>query len=642
MPHQVTRASALIATFGLVFMATSPEPAAAQDSDPRRWLQYKTLKGSIRAGSGKGAVSLGPLWTEGKSNFKLDATFELRQTRHEPYWGRVEFVGKLKGTVSYGQAMKGVTTEDLKSRTEQSCGGAIGPESEVRLSLSYKDGTFTFDAMAPARCSANRLSVNTTQQGNTEIDMGDEMSFSVLLGPESLSKGLPLPRTGSSFSRQAPAMIVPGGGIALPFDGHVEFTIGPAPPPPRVQVRVVGDGCSCNREVATFRAEATKKGGTFETFRVEGGEVVSNKGGAQPILELVADARKARKARVTAVYVLEGERFESPPLDVEFLRVEKPELGKGEHHFWENDYVYKRKSLAFDASTRGWTNGEEAKGVEWLVRPGRPVFNLEDKSEPGSSGGKLVVEVWRDELPEGNADFGARSLHARASAGECSCDSDPAEFRTFFYPFDKDNPGGELPNWAYYWRQTRAAVPGLDFTAIAVLPPPFTKGGGLMGALCREDFFPADDPAAAQARYELLDGNLYMKEDFMRRDCAPRAPGERGSQWIDCFAELLRHEGHHKMQLTSWWGPKLANYRCGQDTDGDLVPDDVEDATPGCNPKIPASCPGRPSWLGTVLPDIEYEAYRVGWSWTRGSADSEDWSVLGRNDRSPRPGPGGR
>ena len=175
-----------------------------------------------------------------------------------------------------------------------------------------------------------------------------------------------------------------------------------------------------------------------------------------------------------------------------------------------------------------------AKGLEWEIRPGRTAFKLEPKPGTASADDEWTVEVSRDSLPESNADFGKRDLFARVGTGNCHCDSEPARFRTFYNSSHKDNPGGELPNWAYYWRQTKAAVPGLDFKVVAAFPPPLSKGSWP----CDESWVPAANPPGAQARYEFSDDTLYMKENIGK--CAPRFAGDPGSSGIDTFVYVLQ------------------------------------------------------------------------------------------------------
>ena len=63
--------------------------------------------------------------------------------------------------------------------------------------------------------------------------------------------------------------------------------------------------------------------------------------------------------------------------------------------------------------------------------------------------------------------------------------------------------------------------------------------------------------------------------------------------------------------------------------DGDMVPNDVEKVTPGCNPLLAWSCPTRPTSLQGTVFDTDITAYRAGWRWKPHEADKEDWAYPG-------------
>jgi len=107
------------------------------------------------------------------------------------------------------------------------------------------------------------------------------------------------------------------------------------------------------------------------------------------------------------------------------------------------------------------------------------------------------------------------------------------------------------------------------------------------------------------ARYEPYTGAIYLSEKWTELGCMARTDGSQ-SEDIDCFAELIRHENHHRVELTQWWGPGMERYcgpaepGCPHDWDLDKVPNDIEEKL-GCKPE------------GVI--DLEVNSYRVGWSW---------------------------
>jgi hypothetical protein len=99
---------------------------------------------------------------------------------------------------------------------------------------------------------------------------------------------------------------------------------------------------------------------------------------------------------------------------------------------------------------------------------------------------------------------------------------------------------------------------------------------------------------------------------------------------LDCLAELIRHEGHHRAEWKQWWPD---GYIILLDLDWDTVPGWYEETQPGCSDLKSMSCRDRPTLPGEKVHDIELNAYYVGWSWKLGGADSEDWSCGGKQWR---------
>lgn len=274
--------------------------------------------------------------------------------------------------------------------------------------------------------------------------------------------------------------------------------------------------------------------------------------------------------------------------------------------------------LEIHARANAWINGSDATSkVKWELSR-NPEGLFETKTD-----GKLARFV-AQRLPEQNSSFGLRTIRASVFDGDCTCNAPDLKTLIFFPRDAKNNPEGKRPNWAYYWEQTLAGR-GFKFE--------FVKEYALMPDELAESL------TKAAARTNPYLDRVEMKEKFFARGaatCPERGEGQPADIGIDCYAVLLRHEEHHRQQLAGWWGPKMIRHakKDGVDSDGDWVPDSVEEASQGCNPNWNFSCPGRPPWLNARstmgLTDNEFEAYWVGWKWIPGAADKEDWAFPGK------------
>ena len=156
-----------------------------------------------------------------------------------------------------------------------------------------------------------------------------------------------------------------------------------------------------------------------------------------------------------------------------------------------------------------------------------------------------------------------------------------------------------------------------------------------------------------------------------------RADGKADSG-IDCYAVTLRHEKVHQDELHYWWdsvpgsATRVVPAECtgtpfemiisgqlskniwskmiGVDSDGDLVPDYIENGLAGCDPNKGISCPKIPTQVvikaeaaGKEELDVDMNSYRISWKqWTIGDADKEDWSWCGKQWKDASVCPGGK
>jgi hypothetical protein len=214
--------------------------------------------------------------------------------------------------------------------------------------------------------------------------------------------------------------------------------------------------------------------------------------------------------------------------------------------------------------------------------------------------------------------------------GNCDCEE---EVRTaLFFPRDsKNNPEEKDPNWSYYWKQTSAGKgeegEPFNYKVVPAIPPFNKKLCAYISCFMDCGGVPADPRGIAE--YDNFEDIIYIPDALPLMSCAPRQPGAKEETGIDCYANTVRHETQHRINTISWWGPKMARYKCLDDLDGDSVPNDIEDSTPGCDKLDFSSCPNRPKWLGD-LGDMEFGSYQAGWTWQIGAADKEDWAYPGK------------
>lgn len=287
---------------------------------------------------------------------------------------------------------------------------------------------------------------------------------------------------------------------------------------------------------------------------------------------------------------------------------------------------------------------EKADQVQWELDP---IGDAKITYEPQHG---ATIKITVEGLPENNDDFGEKTLTASVDGA-----ADSITLKVFFPPVAKNHPGegeGETPNWFYYWGQTKAGEGGGFF--YQEKPPPYKE--------CT---------ATAVGRYSYREDKIYLHDSVYGTECMNRYDNKT-AKGLDCFGETIRHEKVHQRELKYWWGsiptargdlvgekptecddslPTLSyqgprNKIMGIDSDGDFVPDYIEDSLVGCRSDDPISCPGIPFQVIRMAPagkgrlDVDMNSYRVSWKqWPIGSADSEDWSECGKQWTSAGCGP---
>ncbi len=417
-------------------------------------------------------------------------------------------------------------------------------------------------------------------------------------------------------------------------------------PPSDAEVEVLGPHCLCGSAEGTVKATAKDTSVTFRPFEVvsdgPGPTVKENTGGPAARVVLTGDGELTGKVRLVPVYVKGGKTERGEPHEVSFCKVKKPlvgvvPIGRGN----QKDFVYSDGSpgtIVLGLEGRAYVDGQNAsEDLLWEIEP---------NPDP-----KLVATIPRGAkqtfkglgLPDGNTGFGLRRVSTGLTRGACSCRSEaPAEVRLFFPRDAKNNPGGELPNWAYYWRQTKAGQ-GI----------PFQVGQNTCGR----------NLGAAGGAYSYCADVIFLPPNKPALDCKHPPDKSTRNEGIDCFAQTLKHEGHHRTELKAWWEGRPVDPGSDFDPDGDLMPlkievrygckegvlvggfttDPVKNVkiageivTPGALPLSGTqfSCPLGTGMGKRPFPDVvdsEVNAYWVGWQWATGSANEEDWARPGKN-----------
>jgi hypothetical protein len=402
--------------------------------------------------------------------------------------------------------------------------------------------------------------------------------------------------------------------------------------PAQARVTTYGPDCGCldaeQPAPLRFRAGATLGGGEFSKFEVsaEGSppEIVSNQGGERP--ELVLKATRQTGALTLKIhYEKNGRRHDAALRRVEFCTLEAIALDDDQH-----DLAFDAEgTLVVNARSRAWHNGVEvSRDVTWeLEKMGAPT---QLTVEPATARAERITFTYAG-LPEQNDSFGSRMIAAQIARGRCACRERDA-IRAFFVPDDRTHPGGDTPNWFYYWSQTAAV------------------GAHVRPTLRYQDAIvdPSLPSARPIAKYDPETQQVWVSRGIhVRRGCrgevdrATHLPTGRQAEGIDCFAETVRHEWQHRQDAVMWWGTAAGPYGVSlpewfaRDWDHDTVPNDVEDREPGCQHGSSVSLApsgGRETWFTCAnrpfpdATDAEINAYWVGWTWPIGSVNASDWS----------------
>ena len=247
-------------------------------------------------------------------------------------------------------------------------------------------------------------------------------------------------------------------------------------------------------------------------------------------------------------------------------------------------------------------------------------------------------------LPPRNSDFGLKTVRAEVvdTTGKVVAQAS-TRIEVFFPKYAYNHPGGQQPseNWYYYWSQIQVkdaqgkTVDSVNpFTNTWAPREPNSRDTGITK-------FMGGDGTGSWISY------IYpFASETSTGGAWNRARG------IDLFANTVRHEHRHRLDLNLWWGRHDRNRNRDKDQDenrqviGDFIPDEIE---PRLNPADPIARPPRPARpydptkRGTYpdafrylppdarinLPDVEDYCLRRQQKWQNGLANAQDWAKPG-------------
>ncbi len=243
-----------------------------------------------------------------------------------------------------------------------------------------------------------------------------------------------------------------------------------------------------------------------------------------------------------------------------------------------------------------------AESLEWsLPQFGGKAANYRPDDRRGAE-----MYVWYDPpAPQRNSDFGPLEISASFVGSTESCQDPPPRKVRIFFPRDgTNNPDGSMPNWYYYWTDTRAAQ-------------------GHAGAIIYDGA--CHDYGYYDGLGDLAKANqIYVCDIFASGNPSTNPLTGKVTEGIDLFAATVLHEWTHLENRKDWWG--AASYDPSLDADRDLVKDDRE-AAYRLNPRVQDT-------FGLGFRDCEVTAYLQEDTWPTGSANSEDWSDPGKQSGS--------
>lgn len=338
------------------------------------------------------------------------------------------------------------------------------------------------------------------------------------------------------------------------------------------------DKVICKDAAATVTADITCEGGKHRNPDVE----VTYGGDADEDGTIITDVAGKKTLTATADGCSEDQRT----VNVIELKRESP-ANDPAHLAFE---LYEPKGLTIIIKgTTGVPDLDE--NIEWEVEeiPG-VVF---DPSPAKGGSFNLAFQG----MPEDNFGMGDKTLTMRYPEG--GCEEVESKLRLFFMPNTRGNPQGDMPNWYYYWWDTRASGDKNHSYTDGCLDD---EGNELYGYYLDEE-----------TGYHVC--QLGNTPSDRQESCPSHLEG------IDTYAATVIHERQHMLYYYAWWDP----YDPEADLDDDRVPDDME-ADMGLDPE-------ETDTDGDGLYDEHDLVWNTECTWVVGAANKQDWSAGGKQSR---------
>ncbi len=244
--------------------------------------------------------------------------------------------------------------------------------------------------------------------------------------------------------------------------------------------------------------------------------------------------------------------------------------------------------------------------------------------EPKDRRGPLL-RVTLSGLPSELAGFGKKEFAAAVEREDCHARA--RRTVALFFPREaSNNPGGQKPNWFYYWRQTPAARPRGQAIALDY--------GGRTVDLCSGPTATGIYNRAFGYKTVLVCDLSTLKPPFelrfplLDRDTPQMFTGMRTVRNIDAFAVVVLHEFQHFLVDHNWYSKIPVDLQGKLDADGDGIPDAMEPEL-NFDPKKFQTYFANDPKLKDVGGDEEWLAFESMREHAPGSLDPFDWAHPG-------------
>ena len=257
---------------------------------------------------------------------------------------------------------------------------------------------------------------------------------------------------------------------------------------------------------------------------------------------------------------------------------------------------------------------------------------------PASRKGPQIMITYTG-LPTSNDDFGPTTITASVDTGACGTLTATHNVRLFFPRDAKNNPGGQDPNWFYYWKQTPAC------------PGPATRADPAGKCGTPENRV---DGAMGYYRYKRLENQYYVCDlarhgldnpfDTVQINAAEDGFDPAKTTGIDTFGVVCHHEnGHYSHFRDNWFAHRAASpFSVAEDPNQNSIKDSVEAATDPDGDLVPTALELQkgldPNDAHTIRSqfgffnddDEEYLAWIEEARFVIGSVNGRDWACPGK------------